>query len=79
MKNSVELLKEVRSNARWAYGIWLLGALAIALEKWMGSTDIAEIKQEGALWCVGFLFLFVGRWIVQCTEVIVAAIKEQKS
>ena len=75
MKSSAELLRGMKSQVRWLVGILVLSVLW----KWLGLPSTAAMKSaDNTLFeMVGGAVAVLGFWIIDCTEIIIAGIKEQ--
>jgi hypothetical protein len=76
MTDSEKLLRGMKRETRQLGGIFLLIVLWKWLAKWMGFTGIWAMTEDGLLLELTFGVLILRLWLIDCTETILAAIKE---
>jgi hypothetical protein len=72
MKSSNELLHGMKRESWWLWGALFLAVLC----EWLGFTRIAGLK-DGLLLELCGAVLILRLWLIECTEIIIAAIKEE--
>jgi len=70
MKSSTELLREQKRDVWWTVGILVVAAV---LKKF----GLASIPDSGVGWYILIAMIILGLWLIQCTETIIAAIREE--
>jgi hypothetical protein len=75
-KSSTELLQQMKKDVRGAFYSWLLFALYLVIAEWLRQKSWESYILEWRLWLLFGGLLFVERWLIKCTNIIVVAIKE---
>ena len=77
MKDSEKLLRGMKKETLQLCGILFLIVLWKWLAKWMGFTGAWAMTEDGLLLELGFGVLILRFWLIDCTETIIAVVKEE--